>query len=106
MSGYSGGALGEGNIKGWVDFNSIGTLSIKDSFNVNGVSDFGIGYHQVFWDIDFASADYCVHATHNQGPSRVQSKTAATIAFETFSISSSPAKVDDASICVSAIGEQ
>lgn len=47
-----------GSIKGWVNFNGIGVVAIIDSFNVDSVTDNGVGDYTITWDTDFASTDY------------------------------------------------
>ncbi len=48
-----------GDIKGWVNFNGTGTISINDSFNVSSIVDNGVGTYTINWDIDFTNTDYC-----------------------------------------------
>lgn len=47
-------------IKAWVNFNGTGTLAIRDSYNVSSVADNGTGDFQIYWDKDFANANYAV----------------------------------------------
>ena len=42
--------------KGWINFNGIGTIAIRDSFNVASITDNGAGDYTITWDTDFASA--------------------------------------------------
>ncbi len=46
--------------KGWIQFNGSGTIAIKDSFNVDSITDDGTGKYTVTWDTDFANVNYCI----------------------------------------------
>lgn len=51
--------LYKGNIpKAWINFNGTGTIAIRDSFNVSGITDNGTGDYTVTWDLDFADDTY------------------------------------------------
>ena len=50
----------EGIAKAWVFFDSTGTLSVYDSFNVSSVSDNGVGLFTVNFSTAFGSANYAV----------------------------------------------
>ncbi len=62
----------ESIIRGWVRFNGttvasfgdVGSSStgIADSYNVSGVHDAGTGDYDIFWDTDFANANYATCA--------------------------------------------
>ena len=53
--------------KAWISFNGMGTIAIRDSFNVASIADNGTGDYTVTWDTDFASAEYSVVPTSTQG---------------------------------------
>src|SRR3990167_10612889 len=46
--------------KAWINFNGTGTIAIKDSFNVSGIVDNGVGDYTVTWDRDFADTNYAL----------------------------------------------
>jgi len=46
-------------LKAWVNFNGIGAVQIRDSYNVTSVVDNGTGRYTINWDRDFANANYC-----------------------------------------------
>ena len=52
--------IAEGRAKAWVQWNSDGTLSIYDSFNISSVSDDGVGQFTVNIDTNMANANYVV----------------------------------------------
>jgi hypothetical protein len=45
----------EAGVKGWINFNGSGTISIRDSFNVTTITDNDVGQWTITWDTDFAS---------------------------------------------------
>lgn len=51
------------SIKGWINFNGTGTIAIRDSYNVSGITDNNTGDYTVTWDTDFADANYCCVVT-------------------------------------------
>ena len=52
--------IAEGRAKAWCQWNSDGTLSIYDSFNISSVSDDNTGQFTVNIDTDMANVNYCV----------------------------------------------
>lgn len=50
----------EGVCKAWVSFESVGTLSVKDSYNVTSVTDNGEGDFTVNFDNNFANTGYAI----------------------------------------------
>ena len=46
--------------KVWCNFNGQNTVSIRDSFNVSSVSDFGTGTYEVNYTSNMADVNYCV----------------------------------------------
>lgn len=47
-------------LHGWINFNGTGTIAIRDSANVSGITDNGgSGDYTVTWDVDFSDANYC-----------------------------------------------
>lgn len=55
--------------KAWVNFNGIGTVAIRDDFNVSTVADNGTGDYTINFSAALSSASYCVTgcATHDFG---------------------------------------
>lgn len=49
-------------VKGWINFNGTGTISIRDSYNVSAITDNGAGYYTIDWDTNYANANYAVIA--------------------------------------------
>ena len=46
-----------GSAKAWVNFNGSGTVAIRDSFNVSGLSDNGTGDYTISYTNSMAGAD-------------------------------------------------
>ena len=61
----SGGTENGKLIKTWVNFNGQGTIAIRDSFNVNTITDRGVGRYDVNLVNALSSANYCVAGTAN-----------------------------------------
>lgn len=57
---YWGAQSGGETLKAWVNFNGTGTIAIRDSFNVSGITDNGTGDYDVTWDTDFANVNYAI----------------------------------------------
>ena len=53
----SGRAKSQFTARGWVRFNGS---TINDSHNVSSVSVSATGQYRVYWDVDFANANYAV----------------------------------------------
>ena len=51
---YRGGA------KAWVNFNGVGTVFIRGSFNVSSITDIGIGYYQINFTNKMSNNIYAV----------------------------------------------
>ena len=47
--------------KAWVNFSSVGTLAVADSFNVSSVVDEAQGENTVNFDTDMSNANYCLN---------------------------------------------
>ena len=50
----------DARIKGWINFDGTGTISISDNYNVSSITDNGTGDYTIIWDTDFANANYAV----------------------------------------------
>ena len=48
----------EGSAKSWLNLNGTGTIAIRDSFNVSGVSDGGTGNYTTSFTTSFSNANY------------------------------------------------
>ena len=48
--------------RAWINFNGTGVIAIRDSFNVSGIVDNGVGDYTITWDRDFANGNYSVVA--------------------------------------------
>ena len=46
--------------RAWINFNGTGTIAIRDSFNVSGITDNNVGLYTVTLDTDFANNDYAI----------------------------------------------
>ena len=46
--------------KAWVNFNGSGTVAIRDSFNVDSITDNGAGDYTVNFTDDMNNTNYCV----------------------------------------------
>ena len=51
-----------GVAKAWVNFNGVGTIAIRDSFNVSSLTDNGTGDYTINLTTAMANANYCVVA--------------------------------------------
>tara|TARA_B100000287_G_C20358153_1_gene672643 strand:- start:36 stop:542 length:507 start_codon:yes stop_codon:yes gene_type:complete len=53
-------AVKGGVAKAWVNFNGVGTVAIRDSFNVSSITDGGTGTYSVSFTTAMANTNYCV----------------------------------------------
>ena len=53
----------ENIIKGWINFQGTGTISINDSFNVTSITRTSTGDYTITWDVNFAEINYAVAVT-------------------------------------------
>ena len=77
-------------IKGWINFDTTGTLTINDSSNVTSVTDTAAGDSTVNWDTDFANALYAVVGSageDNTIPSDARILSISTLAVGTSRVS-------------------
>lgn len=49
-----------GAAKAWVNFNGVGTVSIRDSFNISTLTDNGTGDYTIAFTNSFSNTNYCV----------------------------------------------
>lgn len=57
----------QGRAKVWVNFNGTGTVSIRDDYNVNTITDNGTGNYTVNTTITMSSTNYAAIATVGGG---------------------------------------
>ncbi len=52
----------DARVKAWVNFDgtTTGPVTVRDSFNVSGVVDNGVGDYTISWDTNFATVNYVV----------------------------------------------
>lgn len=50
--------LQQGLAKAWINMNGTGTVAIRDSFNISGITDNGTGDHTQTFANDFSNNDY------------------------------------------------
>jgi len=56
------GDLADGRCTAWVNFNGIGTVAIRDSFNVSSITDNGVGDYTINFATVMANTNYCPNA--------------------------------------------
>ena len=49
----------QGRAKAWVNFNGLGTVAIRDDFNVSSITDNGTGDYTVTFTNAMSNANYC-----------------------------------------------
>jgi len=54
------GEIFEGRAKAWVNFNGVGTVAIRDDFNVNTVGDNGTGNYTVNFSNSLGNTNYSI----------------------------------------------
>jgi len=59
--------LANGVNKVWVNFDGTGTIAVKDSFNVSGITDDGTGNYTITIANDMVNAFYCSNLTSQAG---------------------------------------
>ena len=50
--------LQQGLAKAWINFNGVGTVAIRDSYNISSLADDGTGLYTLSWSSNFANDDY------------------------------------------------
>jgi len=53
-------------VKAWIQFNGVGAIAIKDSFNVSSIADIDTGKYTINWDTNFANANYAALVTQGR----------------------------------------
>ena len=59
----NGRVISQSNIGFWVRFETSGTPSIQDSYNVTSIGDWGTGDYGIYITSGFSNTNYCVHGT-------------------------------------------
>ena len=59
----NGRVISQANVGFWVRFETSGTPSIQDSYNVTSIGDWGTGDYGIYITSGFSNANYCVHGT-------------------------------------------
>ena len=54
--------VANGSAKVWINFNGTGTVAIRDSFNVSGLTDSGTGKYTPAYSNNMSNAVYCATA--------------------------------------------
>lgn len=53
----------QGQAKAWVNFNGVGTVAIRGSYNVSSITDQGTGIYDINYDINMSNTNYSVSAS-------------------------------------------
>lgn len=98
-------------VKCWVNFNGTGTVAIRDSFNVDSITDNTTGDYTVFWTTDFANDDYSCVFTAGEDSGGTATRICYIRNFNTGSIrvyvtNNSATATDVAAVTGIAIGDQ
>ena len=81
----------QGRAKAWVNFNGLGTVAIRDDFNVSSITDNGTGDYTVTFTNAMSNANYCTveaafHEQQTTNDLRVvtgQTRTASNVRINT-----------------------
>ncbi len=99
--------------KGWVNFNGTGTVAIRDSYNVDSITDNGTGDYTITWTTDFVDTNYCWvgicdpnTGTDQQLPRTINQKAIAVGSLRTWSGDTVSSGEDMEVMCIVAFGEQ
>jgi hypothetical protein len=58
---------GQQACKAWVNFNGVGTVAIRGSYNVSSITDNGTGTYSINFTVDMSDNNYATCATGNDG---------------------------------------
>lgn len=72
--------------KAWVNFNGVGTVSIRDGWNVPSVGDLGAGLYRVTWGSAFPNTNYAPQLTNTGAPALNSFPRLVTISAGDFAI--------------------
>ena len=94
----------DARVKGWIQFNGQGVIAIQDSFNVDTITDEGVGAYTVVWDIDFATDDYAAIPSSSTSHAYILAITAGTILI--YCVDNTHSVTDPTNVYAIAIGGQ
>ena len=89
-------------VKGWINFAGSGVIAIDDSFNVDSITDEGVGNYTITWDTDFANDIFVAVGSAINRSVFVQFLAAGSTRVETYL----GGNLDATSVYVIAIGDQ
>jgi hypothetical protein len=71
--------VANGSAKGWVNFNGVGTIAIRDSFSVSSIDDDGTGLYSYNLSSAMSNANYNLNsnASRNAGTSGIDTTNRA-----------------------------
>ena len=78
----------QGRAKAWVNFNGVGTVAIRDDFNVSSITDNGNGDYNVNIDNNMSNSNYAVVLGHDH-----QSSNTRQVGYATSSYSASTFRI-------------
>jgi hypothetical protein len=55
--------------KAWISFKGTDTVAIQQSYNIDTLTDEGIGHYRINYDTNMSNADYCILSTPSINPS-------------------------------------
>ena len=92
--------------KGWINFSMVGAGSIRDSFNVSGITDRGTGTWDVEWNTNFVNTNYAPLGFSDRTTTfeTSGSKTAGVTRVNV--LTSAHANIDASNVYVVAFGDQ
>tara|TARA_R100001086_G_C11780283_1_gene243427 strand:- start:53 stop:436 length:384 start_codon:yes stop_codon:yes gene_type:complete len=77
-----------GRAKSWINFDGVGTVSIRDSFNVSSLTDNGVGNYTVTFTNAMSNTNYCAlttgHIQDDQSPENVRDMGAQDLATSSY----------------------
>jgi len=70
----------ENAVGAWADINMTGTAVLNDSYNCSSVTDHAEGENTLYFDTDFANANYCIvqHSENHEGNNTDSGNVAST----------------------------
>ena len=92
----------------WVNFNGTGTVAVRDSMNVSGLVDNGVGNYTVSFTNSMVADYSATVAVRNEGGAVSSSLSAANVLTDEFGIyawNSAPATVDVSTVCGTVQGD-
>ena len=87
-NGSTPAQIQQGRAKAWVNFNGVGTVAIRDDFNVSSITDNGNGDYNVNIDNNMSNSNYAVVLGHDH-----QSSNTRQVGYATSSYSASTFRI-------------